>query len=290
MPHVAAKDGVKLYYEETGSGRPIVFVHEFAGDCRGYEAQMRFFGRRFRCVAFNARGYPPSDVPDNPASYSQAQARDDLLAVLDGLGLERAHIVGVSMGAFATLHFGLAYPRRASALVIVGCGYGAAPEFHQQFLRESEAAARRFETMPMADAARAYALGPARMQLLNKDPRGWDEFRAQLADHSPLGSALTLRGVQMRRPSLYDLTAALRALDVPTLLMTGDEDEQCLEPSLMMKRAIATAGLVVMPRTGHAVNLEEPARFNEILADFFHQVEAGRWSARDPRSATGAIM
>ncbi len=290
MPHVAARDGVKLHYEETGSGQPIVFVHEFAGDCRSYEAQMRFFGRRYRCVAFNARGYPPSDVPADPASYSQAIARDDILAVLDGCGLDRAHIVGVSMGAFATLHFGLAYPARSSALAIVGCGYGAAPQFHEQFLRESEAAARRFETVAMEDAARAYALGPARVQLLNKDPRGWEEFRAQLASHSPRGAALTLRGVQMRRPSLYDLSDAMRRVAVPTLVMTGDEDEQCLEPSLMMKRAIATAGLVVMPRTGHGVNLEEPARFNEILADFFHQVEAGRWNARDPRSATGASM
>ncbi len=290
MPHISAPDGVKLYYEENGAGHPIVFVHEFAGDCRSYEAQMRFFGRRYRCVAYNARGYPPSDVPTDPAKYSQQRARDDILAILDGLGLKRAHIVGVSMGAFATLHFGLAYPDRASALVIVGCGYGAAPEYREQFARESEAAAQRFETTPMDEAARAYALGPSRVQLLNKDSRGWEEFLTHLAEHSPLGAALTLRGVQMRRPSLFDLTGAMRRIETPTLIVSGDEDDQCLEPALMMKRTIAAAGLVVMPRTGHAVNLEEPARFNETLADFFHQVEAGRWTPRDPRSITGKIM
>lgn len=290
MPHITAPDGVKLYYEETGAGHPIVFVHEFAGDCRSYEGQLRFFGRRYRCVAYNARGYPPSDVPADPAKYSQAQARDDILAVLDGLGLKRAHIVGVSMGAFATLHFGLAYPERASALVIVGCGYGAAPEYREQFARETEAAAQRFESAPMDEAARAYALGPSRVQLVNKDARGWEEFRAHLAEHSPQGAALTLRGVQKRRPSLFDLTDAMRRIETPTLIVSGDEDDQCLEPALMMKRTIASAGLVVMPRTGHAVNLEEPARFNATLADFFHQVEAGRWTSRDPRSTTGKIM
>ncbi len=113
MPHAAADDGVRLYYEEAGSGAPIVFVHEFAGDHRSWEPQMRFFSRRYRCIAFNARGYPPSDVPPDVERFSQARARDDIVAILDHLGIDRAHIVGLSMGGFATLHVGLAYPQRA---------------------------------------------------------------------------------------------------------------------------------------------------------------------------------
>ncbi len=112
MPQLSTDDGVRLYYEETGSGTPIVFVHEFADDCRGYEGQMRYFGRRYRCVAYNARGYPPSDVPEEPARYSQDRARDDIRAVLDALGINKAHVVGISMGGFATVHFGFAYPGR----------------------------------------------------------------------------------------------------------------------------------------------------------------------------------
>jgi pimeloyl-ACP methyl ester carboxylesterase len=281
---------VKLYYEEAGSGLPIVFVHEFAGDARGYEAQLSFFSRRYRCIAFNARGYPPSDVPDDPEKYSQARARDDIRAVITSLGLERPHIAGISMGAFATLHYGLAYPSQARSLVVAGCGYGAEPARREQFQRESEAAAQRFATSPMDQAAERYALGTTRVQLQNKDPRGWQEFRAMLGEHSATGSALTLRGVQKRRPSLYDLTDALRQITLPVLLMAGDEDEPCLEPTLMLKRTIPTSALVVLPRTGHAVNLEEPALFNQFLADFFHQVEAGRWTARDPRSLGGSIL
>ncbi|HTT75263.1 MAG TPA: alpha/beta hydrolase [Candidatus Binataceae bacterium] len=290
MPHITTDDGVRLYYEEAGSGLPLIFVHEFAGDARSYEAQLRYFSRRYHCVAYNARGYPPSDVPADAEKYSQARARDDIRAVARGLNLERPHIVGISMGAFATLHYGLAYPSEARSLVVAGCGYGAEPSRREQFQRESEAAAERFTTQPMAQAAGRYALGTTRVQLQNKDPRGWEEFRAALAEHSPLGSALTLRGVQKRRPSLYDLTDTLRQMTLPVLLMTGDEDEPCLEPMLMLKRTIPTSALVVFPRTGHAVNLEEPALFHQFIGDFFHQVETGRWNPRDPRSLGAVIL
>ena len=290
MPYVTTDDNVRLYYEDAGSGTAVIFVHEFAGDYRSYETQMRYFSRRYRCVAYNARGYPPSDVPENPERYSQERARDDLRAVLDGLSLARAHVVGISMGGFATLHFGLEYPDRALSLVIGGCGYGADPARRAQFQAEAEAAAHRFETLSPSDAAEGYANGPTRVQLQNKDPRGWAEFRRMLAEHSARGSALTLRGVQKRRPSLYDLVDQMQRLTTPALVMAGDEDEPCLEASLLMKRAIPAAGLVILPRTGHALNLEEPGLFNSLVADFFHQVEAGRWAARDPRSLTGGIL
>ncbi len=268
----------------------MVFVHEFAGDYRSYENQLRFFSRRYRCIAFNARGYPPSDVPDDVAKYSQARARDDIRDLLDRLEIGRAHIVGISMGGFATLHFGLAYPERANSLVIGGCGYGAEPSRREQFIAECEASARRFETLTMEEAAAEYARGPTRIQLQNKDPRGSDEFRRMLAEHSPRGSALTLRGVQSRRPSLFELVDQLQRLTVPALIMAGDEDDPCLEGSMLLKRSIPSAALVILPRTGHALNLEEPALFNSFVADFFHQVENGRWGLRDPRTLSGRII
>jgi pimeloyl-ACP methyl ester carboxylesterase len=290
MPYVTTDDGVRLYYEEAGSGFPIIFVHEFAGDYRSYEPQLRHFARSYRCVAYNARGYPPSDVPEDQEKYSQERARDDIRAVLDALDIEKAHIVGISMGGFATLHFGIEYPERARSLVIGGCGYGAEPAKRTQFQDESEAAAKRFETLGAEATAAGYALGPTRVQFQNKDPRGWEEFRRMLAEHSARGSTLTLRGVQKRRRSLYELIDQMKRLTVPTLVMSGDEDDPCIEASIMMKRAIPAAGLVMLPRTGHAVNLEEPALFNLFLDQFFHQVESGRWPLRDPRSITDRIL
>ncbi len=289
MPHLTTDDNVKLFYEESGSGVPVVFVHEFAGDYRSWETQIRHFARSYRCVAYNARGYPPSDVPADGERYSQDRARDDIRAVLDALKIDKAHIVGLSMGGFAALHFGFTYPQRARSLVVAGCGYGAAPNQRQQFAAEAEAAARKFEE-GMAKAAEAYALGPTRVQFQNKDPRGWQEFAYQLAEHSSEGSVRTLRGVQKRRPSLFDLVDRMKAITVPTLVMTGDEDWPCLEPALLMKRTIPTAALVVMANAGHTINLEEPAAFNQHLADFLRAVDAGAWPHRDPRAMKQAIL
>ncbi|HEY3884003.1 MAG TPA: alpha/beta hydrolase [Vicinamibacterales bacterium] len=283
-------DGVKLYYEETGSGTPVVFVHEFAGDYRSYEPQLRYFSRRYRCVAYNARGYPPSDVPQDFGRYSQERARDDIRAVLDALKIAKAHVVGISMGGFATLHFGFAYPERALSLVVAGCGYGAAPDKRQQFHDETARTAAQIADRGMEEVAQTYGAGPTRVQYQNKDPRGYAEFMAQLAAHSTLGSANTMRGVQARRPSLWDLADKMKTLDVPTLVATGDEDEPCLEPGLLLKRHIKSAALVVLPNTGHALNLEEPDLFNRLCDDFFHQVESGRWPRRDPRAVSSSIL
>ena len=289
MPTLTTDDSVRLHHEETGSGTPIVFVHEFAGDSRSWEPQVRYLSRRYRCIAYNARGYPPSEVPADPAAYSQDRARDDVLAVLDGLAIERAHVVGLSMGGFATLHFGLAYPHRALSLTLAGVGYGAEPEQRARFRQEADVTAEFLRTRGMAAFAESYSVGPTRVQFQNKDPRGWREFAELLAEHSAPGSAHTQHGVQKERPSLFDLADRMKGLTVPTLIVTGDEDWPCLMPGVFMKRTIPAAALAVVPNSGHAVNLEEPGAFNGALADFLAQVDAGRWPMRDPRASSTSI-
>ncbi len=289
MPTLSADDGVKLYYEETGSGTPVVFVHEFAGNHRSWEPQVRHFSRRYRCITYNARGYPPSDVPVDVESYSQARARDDIRCVLDALGIQRAHIVGLSMGAFATLHFGMACGHRALSLTVAGGGYGSHPAHYAQFQNDCRANAELIRREGMGKFASTYGYNATRVQFQNKDPRAFAEFIRQLAGHSASGSANTMLGTQVRRPSLYDLTAEMARIDVPTLIMAGDEEEPCLEVCLLMKRAIRTAGLAILPRSGHGINLEEPMLFNRLLGDFFHQVEAGRWAPRDPRALVPSL-
>ena len=280
MPTIGTDDGVKLYYEETGAGTPIVFVHEFAGDYRTWEPQVRHFSRRYRCIAYNARGYPPSDVPPDFERYSQQRARDDILSMLDGLGIERAHVVGNSMGGFAALHFGMEYSKRALSLVVAGCGYGAHPDQYKQFQEQSRALAKTMLEEGMPKLAATYGHGPARLQLQAKDPRGFAEFVRYFSEHSALGSANTMLGYQARRPSLYDLTAEMARISAPLLIVAGDEDDATLEPGLLMKRTIPTAALAVLPNSGHMTNLEDAAGFNRLLEDFFHQVESSRWAAR----------
>jgi pimeloyl-ACP methyl ester carboxylesterase len=289
MPHATADDGVRLYFEEAGSGHTLVLVHEFAGDLRSWEQQMRYFGKRYRTIAFNARGFPPSDVPEQVSSYSQARAADDILAVLDHIGAPKAHIVGLSMGGFATLHFGLRHPQRALSLCIGGCGYGAELDKRETFRAEADVIANMIRSEGMPAFAERYAYGPTRVQYENKDPRGHAEFKNMLAEHSAAGSANTQQGVQKERPSLYTLVDEMKRIDVPTLIITGDEDWPCLMPGILMKQSIPSSALVVMPNAGHAINIEEPEEYNRLVGDFLSQVESGRWPNRDPRAVSASI-
>ncbi|MDP3983969.1 MAG: alpha/beta hydrolase, partial [Acidimicrobiia bacterium] len=272
--------------EVTGAGPPILFMHEFAGDHRSWEPQVRHLSRWFTCITYAARGYTPSDVPTDPAAYSQQHAIADAVAVLDGLSVEQAHVAGLSMGGFCALHLARQHPERVLSAAIGGVGYGAAPERRAAFERECEAIARAFEKEGSRQVAARYALGPARVQLQAKDPRGHAEFTEMLAEHSHLGSALTMRGFQKSRPSLYDFVDEFAEMTTPVLVMVGDEDDGAIEASLMLKRTIPTAGLLVLPKTGHTLNLEEPELFNRMLTGFFAAVVAGSWGPRDPRSLT----
>jgi len=277
MPYATTDDGVNLYFEETGSGTPIVFIHEFAGDHRSWEPQLRHFGQRYRAITYGARGYPPSDVPEDPTRYSQDRATDDIAAVLDHLKIKKAHVVGLSMGGFATLHFGFRHAHRALSLTVAGCGYGAEKGQEENFRKEVEAGVVALRTEGMAAFAERFAHGPPFAQLRNKDPRGFAQFKRELAEHSAIGSANTRFRVQGQRPSLYDLVDKMNAMTTPTLVLTGDEDWPCLQPALLMKQNIPTAALSVMPNCGHVINIEDPDQFNRLVGDFIAQVDAGRW-------------
>lgn len=288
MSWATTKDNIRLHYEEAGQGTPIVFVHEFAGDWRAWEPQMRHFSRRHRCITYSARGYIPSDVPKDVSAYSQEHAVQDILAVMDAAKIERAHIVGLSMGGFATLHFGLTAPERALSLTVAGAGYAAEKSTQEQMRTKSRATADQFEKIGAKELAKTYALGATRVQLQNKSPRGWQEFATQLGEHDSLGAANTMRGVQASRPSIYDFETQLKNMHVPTLVINGDEDDQCIAPGIFLKKTIPACGLLMLPKTGHTINLEEPDWFNLFLADFIATVEADRWTVRDPRSISNA--
>lgn len=290
MPTVRTDDGVNLHYEEAGSGTPMVFVHEYAGDHRSWEMQLRFFARRYRCIAFAARGYPPSEVPSDPEKYSQDRATDDIAAVIKGLSLGKTHVVGLSMGGFATLHMGLRHPDLCRSIVAAGVGYGAAPGKMAQFHAETDAAIARIRSETMAVFGSTYGRGPTRLVFEEKDPRGYAEFVQQLREHSTEGSALTMNGVQRRRPNLFDLKDGFSKMTVPTFIIAGDEDDPTLEASIYLKRTIMSSALLVMPKCGHTMNLEDPDAFNRAVLDFVTQVDGGTWRNRIPASLAGGII
>jgi pimeloyl-ACP methyl ester carboxylesterase len=280
--------GINLHVEDTGSGRPIVFVHEFAADCRGWEPQIRYFSRAYRCIAYNARGYPPSDVPEDAALYGWEFSANDIAAVMQALGIERAHVVGLSMGAYAALQFGLRFPEKADAIVAAGVGSGSPPSARAGWKEQSTALARGFIERGMAAMAQEIATLPNRAQLKCKNPRGWLEFVDHLSQQSPRGMTNTMARYLALRPSLHDFRDQFSRMTIPVLLAVGDEDEPCIETNLMLKSALPNAGLWICPNAGHAINLEEPAAFNAQAAEFFSDVERGSWRRNCASRAAGS--
>ncbi len=261
-----------------------MFIHEYAGDYRSWEPQLRHLGRQHRCVTYSQRGYPPSDVPSDPARYSQEIARDDAIAVMDALAIDKAHVVGHSMGAYTALHVGIRYPQRCLSVTAAGCGWGSAPDLATRTAMKAMAAdtGKMFADEGIVAAAAKYADAPMRQAFKYKDPRGWAEFARMLAEHSAEGHAHTMLNLQLKRPTLWEMEAELKRFSVPLLVIVGDEDDLCLDGSVFLKRTVPSAALLVVPRAGHTINSEEPAAVNAALAELFSAAEAGRWLAHKP--------
>lgn len=273
---VALVNGVNLYYEVTGKGFPLIWSHEFAGDFKSWNPQVKFFSRRYQVITYNHRGFPPSDVPEEETAYSQELLVEDLHQLLRYLGIQQAFVGGLSMGANVAVNFGIAHPEMTKALIVAGAGAGTTER--ENFESHLADLVRQLEIGGWVAATDQYARGASRIQLLRKDQKSWQEYYEELASHSSIGSILSIKGVILKRPTLFELKPKLQQLNVPTLIVVGDEDGFCIEPSLFMKRNIPRAGLVVFAQTGHVINLEELELFNRVVLDFLTSVEAGSWA------------
>ena len=275
MP-LAKLGDVELSYEETGEGFPLVWSHEFGGDSRSWEPQVRYFSRRYRVVTYNHRGYAPSTVPKEARAYSQDILVGDLDRLLRHLGLNQVHLGGCSMGANVARDYAIAHPEMTRSLIMVGAGAGSVDR--EQFLAGQATTAERLDREGMASRVESFATLPTRSSFRAKDPRGFAEFLRYAGEHDAQACAHLAREVMSKRRTVPEVEAGLRALRVPTLIMVGDLDAPCVEPSLMMRAMIPHAGLVVFPACGHTPNLEEPDLFNRHVAEFLADVEAGRWA------------
>ena len=264
-----------LYYESTGEGVPVVLCHEFAGDMRAWEPQVRFLARRYRVVAYNYRGYPPSDVPEDPGAYSPDGLVADLLGLLDGLGLDRVHLAGLATGGNLVLNFAIAHPGRVRSLIVAGAGAGTVDR--AAWL----AAAERFADDIARDGAEGIvanvAEAPQRVIFRTKDPRGWHDFVDGMRRLSPGGAEHVMREVLIPRLPVFELADGIRRLEVPILVMCGDQDAPAFEPSRFIRDTAPHAGLAVLPMCGHTLICEEPETFNRVAGEFLAAVDAGRW-------------
>ena len=275
MPTFSA-NGVEIYYEVTGQGYPLIWSHEFGGSYDSWEAQVKFFSRRYQVITYAARGWPPSDVPEDPTAYTQDIVVNDLYLLMRHLNISEAHIGGLSMGGSVALNFGITHPEMAKSLIVASAGSGSTNR--DTFLSTGQSMAARLLSEGMVPVANDYGTTNIRVQLRRKDPMGFETFARLLSEHSATGSALTYQGFVMNRPTVFELEDKLKSLRVPTLIMIGDEDEPCIEPGIFMKRTIPISGLSCFPQSGHAINLEEPDLFNRTVLDFLTAVEAERWA------------
>jgi pimeloyl-ACP methyl ester carboxylesterase len=275
MPQAKTADGTSLYYESQGSGPAIIFVHELAGTCHSFDLQVASLKGSYRCITFNARGYPPSDVPSAVDSYSQDIAASDIGAVLDAAGEKDAHVMGVSMGSAAALQFTIAHPGRVRSAILcsIGSGSDAKPD---EYVANMEAMATRVEKNGMDQIRQNFTASPARQKLKEKSPAEYQKFLADLERFSVQGLTNTMRGVQKRRPPLYTHKDQIAALRVPALVVLGGIDQGCEKPSHFLAETLPGARLEILPNTGHGVNIEEPDLVNRVVAEFVGAVEAKR--------------
>lgn len=280
----AMNGGVRIHYEDTGGAGPaLLFLHEYAGDLRSWAGQVAALKDRYRCLAVSGRGYPPSDCPDDPAAYAQDLMNADALAVLDAVGVDKAHVVGLSMGAFTALQLAQFHPDRVLSATAAAGGSGSAedPAAREGFVTEALGLASMMEKQG-AIPAEAMCKGPTRIQLKAKNEALWRMSVDHLAAHPAQAAAHMLRGVQVGRPSLRDQADSLASVRLPVLLMVGDEDTSCLHVNVWLKGIMPSSRLMVFPASGHALNLEEPGLFNRTLADFLALVDGSNWQPRDP--------
>lgn len=275
MADAIAADGTKLYYESRGEGPAIVFVHELAGTCHSFALQIAALSDRYRCITFNARGYPPSGVPASADSYSQDIAAEDIGAVMDAAGTKDAHVMGVSMGAAATLQFAIRHSERVRSVILcsIGSGSDAKPE---EYVANMEAMAVRIEKNGLPQIRENFTASPARLKLKEKNPAEYQRFLSELESFSVQGLVNTIRGVQKRRPPLYVHKDKIAALRMPALVVLGGIDQGCAKPSRFLAETLPGARLEVLSDTGHGVNLEEPARVNRLVAEFVAALESRR--------------
>lgn len=268
-------NGVNLYYEVTGKGFPLVWCHEFGGSYKSWDPQVKFFSRRYQVITYNSRGWPPSDVPTEPADYSQELLIEDLHQLLRHLNVRQAYVGGLSMGGNIALNFGIAHPDMTKGLIIAATGAGTTGR--ENFEKMLGELAQKLETEGWKTVAERYGHEPNRAQLLRKDPKSWQEYYEELASHSDIGSVHSIRSIILKRPTIFALEAKLKQLKVPALIMVGDEDNMCIEPALFLKQNMPSSGLVVFPQSGHVINLEEAELFNRVVSDFLTSIETRSW-------------
>jgi len=269
MPYVRTDDRVRIYYEEHGAGTPLVLAYGIGGNVKMWDVNVPGLARRHRLVLWEPRGHARSDSPEDPAKYSFRRWALDLKAVLDHLGLRRAHVGGLSLGAGIATRFALAFPGRVRSLVVTNSSSASGLPLSWQNLVMRARSIEITLTQGMdAMAEFAMAENPNVSERLALDPGAKAEFYEEYRQLTPIGYANALRALL----AMDHITDQLPRLRMPVLLIGGDRDPS-LGPMKVIHRKIRGSKLVVLSPASHFANRDQPDAWNRLVLDFLARVE-----------------
>ena len=262
----APVNGIRLYYEVTGSGAPLVLAHGYACGVRSWDPQVPALARSRRVITYDVRGHGITEAPEDPAAYSQDISVEDLRGLLTHLKIRRAAIGGLSMGGNIALNFALAHPDMTTRLIVADTGAGS--DQSGDWAADSQGYAEALESRGMEAFADMACASPLFSRYVASSPLAERFIRSCLMTHRARGLAHTAREVLIKRPTIYALEPRLRQLRVPTLLIVGEHDEVCLKTHRFMADCIKGSTHLLIRNVGHLTNLEAPAAFNAAVKRF----------------------
>src|SRR5919197_2689716 len=271
MPYLRTDDRIRLYYEEHGRGTPLVLAYGIGGNATMWDVNVPGLAARHRLILWEPRGHARSDAPPDPAKYSFQRWALDLKAVLDHLGLRRAHLGGLSLGAGIATRFALRFPGRARSLVVTNSSSASGlPLSWQNIVMRARSIEITLTQGMDAMAEFAMAANPNLAERLVLDPGAKAEFYEEYRRLTPIGYANSLRALL----AMDHITDELPKLRMPVLLIGGDRDPS-LFPMKVMQREIRGSKLVVLAPASHFANRDQPEAWNRAVLDFLARVEAG---------------
>ena len=264
MPFARAADKVRIYYEAHGSGTPLVLAYGIGGNAEMWDVNRDALAARHRLILWEPRGHARSDSPEDPAKYSFERWVFDLKAVLDRLGIRKAHVGGLSLGAGIATRFALRFPSRVRSLVVTNSSSAAGLPFSVENLVMRARSIEITLTKGM-DAVAEYAMvaNPNLSERLALDPGARAEFYEEYRRLSPIGYANSLRALI----AMDHITDQLRRLRMPVLLIGADRDPS-LEPMKVMHRRVRGSRLAVLSPASHFGNRDQPEAWNRTVIEF----------------------
>jgi pimeloyl-ACP methyl ester carboxylesterase len=266
----AEVNGTRLYYEVAGSGDAILFIHGNGGDRRHWDEQFEVFAKDYRVVRFDVRGFGKSAVPVEGESY---RCSDDIKALLEFLGISKAHVAGFSLGCGFAVDFVIEYPEMSRSLIAVGPWiFGYRAESSSEMVSSLADIPKILEKEGKM-AAYEYWMNSPFFKDSFRDPTVYDRVME-------IGKDFTFWHFTHEDPIQYlDPVAAeqLDKIELPTLIVTAEYDlKPCREMADHLEKSIPNSKKIELMGTGHLMALEKPAEFNKAVLDFLKDLEPAK--------------